>query len=100
MTEVCVRRKSSAVSVWIFPSLAGRDSVAILPSGFPVENVKEAAAAEDPAPGKAPSVAAKASKTAFVLSRLKLVFTDIVSLVGFVVLFFITLFSLFCLIVE
>src|ERR1043165_7011208 len=43
MTTVCVTTKSSAVSVWILPGLAGRESVAIFPSGSPVEKEKEAA---------------------------------------------------------
>ena len=42
-TVQLVRVKSSAVSVWIFPGLATRDSVAILPSGLPVEKKKEVA---------------------------------------------------------
>src|SRR6267142_2547731 len=37
--------KSSAVSVWILPGLDGRESVAIFPSGSPVEKEKEAAVA-------------------------------------------------------
>jgi len=45
ITVQLVRRKSSAVSVWIFPGLATRDKVAILPSGLPVEKKKEVATA-------------------------------------------------------
>src|ERR1051325_840237 len=101
MTALCVRVKSSAVSVWIFPALEGRESVAILPSGFPVEKEKEAAVAWDPAPSKAPRVAAKARiavLTPVVLSKLTPACAGAVSWVEFVVLFFIYCF--FCWMVE
>src|SRR4051794_20406212 len=74
MTEVWVKTKSSAVSVWIFPLLAGRDSVPILPSGSPVEKENGAAVTCDPLPSKAPQVAAKPRSTAliaFVLVKLR-----------------------------
>src|SRR5437879_5797132 len=45
MTTDWVATKSSAVSVWILPGLEGRESVAIFPSGSPVEKEKEAAEA-------------------------------------------------------
>ena len=45
ISVVSGRMKSSAVSVWIFPGVGGRDSVPIFPSGTPVEKVKEAAEA-------------------------------------------------------
>src|SRR6266581_7977082 len=45
--------KSSAVSVWILPGLAGRERVAIFPSGEPVENEKEAAEARETSRSKA-----------------------------------------------
>src|SRR5437868_6153851 len=35
-----VSTKSSAVSIWIVPALAGRDAVPIFPSGSPVEKKK------------------------------------------------------------
>ena len=71
MKVPCVRMKSSAVSVWIFPGLAGRESVAIFPSGSPVEKEKEAAEAWDGTRSKALKVEAKASTVwaAFVLTK-------------------------------
>src|SRR6185369_6017037 len=45
--------KSSAVSVWILPRLDGRERVAIFPSGWPVENEKEAAEAWEASRSKA-----------------------------------------------
>src|SRR5881394_3321435 len=47
MTIDCATTKSSAVSVWLLPALAGRERVATFPSGSPVE--KEKGAAEAPA---------------------------------------------------
>jgi hypothetical protein len=43
MTVVCVRTKSSAVSVSSFPGLAGRDNAPSRPSGLPVLKKKVAA---------------------------------------------------------
>src|SRR5438874_1185743 len=45
MTIEFVVLKSSAVSVWIPPALGGRETVAIFPSGLPVEKEKEPAEA-------------------------------------------------------
>src|SRR5215471_1842328 len=53
MTTACVTAKSSAVSVWILPTLDGRESVAIFPSGSPVEKEKEAADARETRRSKA-----------------------------------------------
>src|SRR5258708_16060692 len=38
-----LKTKSSAVSVWTLPGLAGLERVAIFPSGLPVEKMKELA---------------------------------------------------------
>src|SRR5437762_9561487 len=53
MSVVSVRMKSSVVSVWILPGLDGRESVAIFPSGAPVEKEKEAADAREASGSKA-----------------------------------------------
>src|ERR1043166_5773704 len=45
MTMDCVTTKSSAVSLWMLPGLEGVESVAIFPSGAPVEKEKVAAEA-------------------------------------------------------
>ena len=46
VSEVAAPRvKSSAVSVWIWPAPAGRDNVAMRPSGLPVLKVNGVAAA-------------------------------------------------------
>src|SRR6185503_13723952 len=66
MTTACVARKSSAVSVWILPGLDGRESVAIFPSGSPVEKIKEAAEACEASRSKAsaPAVVLLAERAA------------------------------------
>src|SRR3954453_1855253 len=44
VSEVAALRvKSSAVSVWMWPAPAGRDNVAMAPSGGPLSNVNDAA---------------------------------------------------------
>src|SRR5947199_4878822 len=53
MTTDCVNTKSSAVSVWIFAGVDGRERVATFPSGSPVEKVNEAAEAWRPDRSKA-----------------------------------------------
>jgi hypothetical protein len=54
VSEVAALRvKSSAVSVWMWPAPAGRDSVPINPSGIPVLNEKGAAEADGIAREKA-----------------------------------------------
>jgi len=54
VSEVAALRvKSSAVSVWMWPAPAGRDSVPINPSGIPVLNKKGAAEADEFAKEKA-----------------------------------------------
>ena len=72
MTTQFVTVKSSAVSVWIFPGLGGRESVAILPSGLPVEKEKEAAEAGDASKSKVIKAVPRTRTTvlaAFVLTK-------------------------------
>src|SRR3954447_7025185 len=45
MTTACVTTRSSAVSVWSLPVLAGRARVATFPSGLPVEKANGLAGA-------------------------------------------------------
>jgi len=65
MSVVSLRMKSSAVSVWIFPGLEGRDSVPIFPSGSPVEKEKDPAEAWLTNRNKALKVEARARAAAF-----------------------------------
>src|ERR1044071_5432517 len=56
--------KSSAVSVCSLPALGGRDSVAIFPSGSPVEKENEAAEVCHPSRSAAPAVETRPRTTA------------------------------------
>src|SRR6476661_6046129 len=53
MSVVSATTKSSAVSVWIDVAVAGRDRVAIFPSGLPVEKEKIEAEPRDASSRKA-----------------------------------------------
>src|SRR6185503_1425993 len=90
-------RKSPAVSVWILPELAGRERVAILPSGLPVEKEKEAPEAPGTSrskPSAPPAAVLLADKAANTVSPSRrrvgvsfLVFVLLRSLIMFTVLF-------------
>ena len=80
--------KSSAVSVWIFPVMEGRDNVPILPSGVPVEKTNESAAAGGATASKPPKVAVRAKTVLIELipRNLGLVFAGVIFLVCIIIL--------------
>jgi hypothetical protein len=80
MSTQSSRRKSSAVSVWTSPALAGRDSVPINPSGAPVEKEKGLADARGGSRTKASIVKPKtslAAVAAFFLIKLGLAAVEV-----------------------